>query len=78
MWSRVQIVALTALLAASYLPNRIEAEPVRQHRNPRFCSRMYAYSTARAAALSAPSNVLVRGNKIEKISTDRIADRQHR
>ena len=27
MWSRVQIVALTALLAASYLPDRAEAEP---------------------------------------------------
>ena len=27
MWSRVQIVALTALLAAPYLPDRTEAEP---------------------------------------------------
>jgi hypothetical protein len=27
MWSRVQIAALTALLATSYLPDRIEAKP---------------------------------------------------
>ena len=49
MWFRVHIVALTALLAASYLPDRIEADPVRQHRDPWFCSRMYAYLTARVA-----------------------------
>ena len=27
MWSRVQMAALTALLAASYLPISVEAEP---------------------------------------------------
>src|SRR5262245_40352219 len=43
MWSRVQIAALIALLVASYLPARAEGEPVHRRRNPRFCSRMYAW-----------------------------------
>jgi imidazolonepropionase-like amidohydrolase len=70
--SRVQIAALTALLAASPLPNRAEAEP-----GPSAPLSTVLFQNARifdgkSAALSALSNVLVRGNTIEKISTEPI------
>ena len=69
MWFRVHLVALMALLAASSLPNKIEAEPA--------TGSMVLFQDVRifdgkSVALSATSNVLVRGNKIEKITTDRI------
>ena len=47
MWSRVQIAALAALLAASPSPTEPRPSPVHQP-HPRFCSRMSASSTARA------------------------------
>ena len=72
MWSRVQIVALTALLAASYLPDRIEAEPVPTAPQSTVLFQDVRIFDGKSGSLSAPSNVLVRGNTIEKISTDRI------
>ena len=79
MWSRVQIVALTALLAASYLPNRSEAEPGPPAPQSTVLFQGVRIFDGKSTALSAPSNVLVRGNKIDKISTgpisiDNIAD----
>ena len=72
MWSRVQIVALTALLAAFYLPERTEAEPDPPAPRSTALFQDVRIFDGKSGSLSAPSNVLVRGNKIEKISTDRI------
>ena len=72
MWSRVQIAALTALLAASHLPNRAEAEPGPSAPPSTVLFQNVRIFDGKSAALSAPSNVLVRGNTIEKISTEPI------
>ena len=70
MWSRVRIAALTALLAASHLPNRAEAEPGSSAPPSTVLFQNVRIFDGKSAALSAPSNVLVRGNTIEKISTE--------
>jgi imidazolonepropionase-like amidohydrolase len=72
MWSRVQIAALTALLAASYLPARAEGEPGPSAPQSTVLFQNVRIFDGKSAALSAPSNVLVRGNLIDKISTDPI------
>jgi imidazolonepropionase-like amidohydrolase len=69
MWSRVQIAALTALLAAPYLPDRIEAEPGPPVPQSTVLFQDVRIFDGKSGSLSAPSNVLVRGNKIDKIST---------
>jgi imidazolonepropionase-like amidohydrolase len=73
MWSRVQIAALTALLAFSYLSDMAAAGPA-----PPAAQSMVLFQNVRifdgkSGSLSAPANVLVRGNKIDKISTGPIA-----
>jgi imidazolonepropionase-like amidohydrolase len=70
MWSRVQIAALAALLAASYLPDRTEAEPGAPAPQSVILFQDVRIFDGKSGSLSAPSDVLVRGNKIEKISTD--------
>ena len=72
MWSRVQIAALAALLAASHLPNRAEAEAGPSAPPSTVLFQNVRIFDGKSAALSAPSNVLVRGNAIEKISTEPI------
>jgi hypothetical protein len=72
MWSRVQIVAL-ALLAAFYVPDRIEAEPGPPAPQSTMLFQNVRIFDGKSDALSAPSNVLVRGNKIDKISTGPIS-----
>jgi imidazolonepropionase-like amidohydrolase len=72
MWSRVQIAALTALLAASYLPARAEGEPGPSAPQSTVLFQNVRIFDGKSAALSAPSNVWVRGNLIDKISTDPI------
>jgi imidazolonepropionase-like amidohydrolase len=72
MWSRVQIAALTALLAASYLPAIAEGEPAPSAPQSTVLFQNVRIFDGKSAALSAPSNVLVRGNLIDKISTDPI------
>jgi imidazolonepropionase-like amidohydrolase len=73
MWSRVQTAALTALLAASYLPDRIEAEPSPLAPQSTVLFQDVRIFDGKSGSLSAPSNVLVRGNKIDKISTGLIS-----
>ena len=72
MWSCVHLVALDGAVAAFYLPDRTEAElgPAAQQSTVLF-QDVHLFD-GKSGSLSAPSNVLVRGNKIEKISTDRI------
>ena len=72
MWSRVGIAALAALLAASHLPNRAEAEPGPLAPPSAVLFQNVRIFDGKSAALSAPSNVLVRGNTIEKISIEPI------
>ncbi len=72
MWSRVGIAALAALLAASHLPNRAEAEPGPSAPPSAVLFQNVRIFDGKSAALSAPSNVLVRGNTIEKISIEPI------
>jgi imidazolonepropionase-like amidohydrolase len=57
------------LLAASYLPTRAEAESGASPPQSTVLFQNVRIFDGKSAALSAPSNVLVRGNKIEKIST---------
>ena len=68
MWSRVQIAALTALLAAFYLPNRTDAEPGPPAPQSAVLLQDVRIFDGKSGSLSASSNVLVRGNKIDKIS----------
>ena len=70
MWWCVRVVTLSALLAFS-LPNSIEADAAQQASQPGSVPKC-AHLRRQDRALSAPSNVLVRGNTIEKISTDPI------
>ena len=77
MWFRVQIAALTALLAASYLPNKIEAEPGPPASQSTVLFQDVRIFDGKSGSLSAPSNVLVRGNKIDKLNWSDL-DRQHR
>jgi imidazolonepropionase-like amidohydrolase len=72
MWSRVQIVAVMALLAASYLPTRAEGDAGPSAPQSTVLFQNVRIFDGKSAALSAPSNVLVRGNLIDKISTDPI------
>ena len=75
MGSRVQIAALAAfmaLLAASHLPNRAEAEPGPSAPPSTVLFQNVRIFDGKSAALFAPSNVLVRGNTIEKISIEPI------
>jgi imidazolonepropionase-like amidohydrolase len=72
MWSRVQIAALIALLAASYLPARAEGEPSPSAPQSTVLFQNVRIFDGKSAALSALSNVLVRGHLIDKISTDSI------
>jgi imidazolonepropionase-like amidohydrolase len=73
---RVQIVALMALLAALYLPNKAAAQSAPQ---PAVLFQDVRIFDGKSGSLSPPSSVLVRGNKIDKISAgpisiDNIAD----
>src|SRR5262245_37449240 len=72
MWSRVQIAALIALLAASYLPARAEGEAGPSAPQSTVLFQNVRIFDGKSAALSALSNVLVRGHLIDKISTDSI------
>ena len=73
MWSRVHIAALTALLAASYLPDRVEAEPGPPTPQSSVLIQDVRIFDSKNGSLLGPSNVLVRGNKIDKISTGPIS-----
>lgn len=63
----VRVLALAPLLALS-LPGSTRADPPQQSQ-PVVLFRDVRIFDGKSAALSAPSNVLVRGNQIEKIST---------
>ena len=67
MWSRVQIAALVALLAASYLPNRAEAEPGPSAPPSTVLFQNVRIFDGKTATLSGPSNVLVDGDPIANI-----------
>lgn len=71
MWWCVRVLALSALLALS-LPGSIRADPAQQASQPVVLFEDVRIFDGKSDALSAPSNVLVRGNQIEKISTDPI------
>ena len=73
MWSRVHIAALTTLLAASHLPDRVEAEPGPPPPQSSVLIQDVRIFDGKNGSLSGPSNVLVRGNKIDKISTGPIS-----
>jgi imidazolonepropionase-like amidohydrolase len=73
MWSRVQIAALTALLAALCFPTMAGAEPAPPAAQSTVLFQDVRIFDGKSASLSPPANVLVRGNKIDKISTDPIA-----
>ena len=66
-------MALTALLAASYLSDRTEAEPGLPEPQSTVLFQDVRIFDGKSGSLSAPSNVLVRGNKIDKISTGLIS-----
>ena len=72
MSERVFVAALPLIGVWDWRPRSMRKAAARRLRARR-CSRMCASSTARAGALSAPSNVLVKGNIIERISTAPIA-----
>jgi adenine deaminase len=72
MWSRAKIFALTALLAAP-LSNITQAEPEHQASRAAVLFQNVRIFDGKSGSLSAPSNVLVRGNKIDKISTGPIS-----
>jgi imidazolonepropionase-like amidohydrolase len=73
MWPCVlRIVSLVALLTGSYLPTRAEAETDPSAPEPAVLFNNVRIFDGKSAALSAPSNVLVRDNLISKISTDPI------
>ncbi len=71
MWWCVRILALSAL-AAFPLSTSTLAEPGQQSSQPVVLFQNVRIFDGKSDALSAPSNVLVRDNKIEKISTDPI------
>ena len=71
MLSRAEIVALVALLAC-FLPNNTRAETEPHPPQPTVLFENVRIFDGKNASLSAASNVLVRGNTIEKISTDPI------
>jgi imidazolonepropionase-like amidohydrolase len=64
----VRVLALALLLALS-LPGSTRADPPQQASQSAVLFRDVRIFDGKSAALSAPSNVLVRGNQIEKIST---------
>ena len=68
MWCCVRVLALAPLLALSLLGST-RADPPQQASQPVVLFRDVRIFDGKSAALSAPSNVLVRGNQIEKIST---------
>jgi imidazolonepropionase-like amidohydrolase len=71
MWWCVRVVTLSALLAFS-LPNSIEADAAQQASQPVVLFQNVRIFDGKHSELSPPSNVLVRGNHIETISTDPI------
>ena len=71
MWWCVRVVTLSALLAFS-LPNSIEADAAQQASQPVVLFENVRIFDGKHSELSPPSNVLVRGNHIETISTDPI------
>jgi imidazolonepropionase-like amidohydrolase len=71
MWSRIEMIALVALLA-SFLPNDTRAETKQHARQPPVLFQNVRIFDGKHDSLSAPTNVLVSGNTIEKISTDAI------
>ena len=71
MWSRVQIAALTALLAALCFPTAAGAEPAPPAAQSTVLFKDVRIFDGKSGSLSAPANGLVRGNKIDKISTVR-------
>jgi imidazolonepropionase-like amidohydrolase len=73
MRSRVQIAALTALLAALCFPTAAGAEPAPRAAQSTVLFKDVRIFDGKSGSLSAPANVLVRGNKIDKISTGPIA-----
>ena len=73
MRSRVQIAALTALLAALCFPTAAGAEPAPPAAQSTVLFQDVRIFDGKSGSLSAPANVLVRGNKIDKISTGPIA-----
>jgi imidazolonepropionase-like amidohydrolase len=73
MRSRVQIAALAALLTASCFPTMAGAEPAPPAPQSTVLFQDVRIFDGKSGSLSAPANVLVRGNKIDRISTDPIA-----
>jgi imidazolonepropionase-like amidohydrolase len=73
MWSSVQIAALTALLAALCFPTIARAEPAPPAAQSTVLFQDVRIFDGKSGSLSPPANVLVRGNKIDKISTGPIA-----
>ena len=67
----VRVLALAPLLALSF-PSGTRADPPQQTPQSVVLFRDVRIFDGKSDALSAPSNVLVHGNKIEKISTDPI------
>jgi imidazolonepropionase-like amidohydrolase len=72
MWSHARTVALTALLALAS-SNVAPAGTAQQAPQTAVLFQNVRIFDGKSDALSPPSNVLVRGNKIDKISTDPIA-----
>jgi hypothetical protein len=70
MLHRVQTVVFTAVLAV--LLSNTQAETEQQAAQAAVLFQNVRIFDGKRDALSAPSNVLVRGNKIAKISTDPI------
>ena len=73
MRSRVQIAALAALLTASCFPTMAGAEPAPPAPQSTVLFQDVRIFDGKSGSLSAPANVLVRGNKIDRISTGPIA-----
>src|SRR5262245_46640650 len=73
MWSRVRIAPLTALLAALCFPTMTGAEPAPPAAQSTVLFQDVRIFDGKSGSLSPPANVLVRGNKIDKISNDPIA-----
>lgn len=71
MWSCLRVLALSAL-SCMPLPSSTRADSAQQASQPVVLFQDVRIFDGKSAVLSAPSNVLVRGNRIGKISTDPI------
>ena len=71
MWSCLRVLALSALSALPLSASTL-AEPGQQSSQPVVLFQNVRIFDGKSDALSAPSNVLVRGNQIETISADPI------